>query len=218
MISKSLTLAWLSVLLVAGLGIWGWSLDPDRAARWAFVIFALPALWGFIELAMFSRTDLAQREAGAILNWHRSVIAGVGLWIAVGEGLQMAVAAELLPADWGPIGLRIKGILFGVGMVLWGNYLPKGLSPWNVADEPFDWQRVHRFVGWVASLGGIALVIVQLTLPLQEARLAMFGIVATVCVLMGGRKLMSVAAYSRRQPPATPPQAEHKDDVLSMPL
>ena len=218
MISKPLTLASLSVLLVAGLGIWGWSLHPERAARWAFVMFALPALWGFIELAMRSRADLAQREAAAILNWHRSVIAGAALWVAVGEAFQIAVSAELLHADWAPIGSRIKGILFGIGMVLWGNYLPKGLSPWSVADEPFDWQRVHRFVGWVASLGGVALVTVQLALPLEQARLAMFGIIATVCVLMGGRKLMSVVAYSRRQPPPTPPQTDQKNDVRSVPL
>ena len=39
-------------------------------------------------------------------------------------------------------------------MAVWGNYLPL-MSPWQPGEEPFDWQRVHRFVGWVFTIGGI---------------------------------------------------------------
>ena len=197
MISKRipLTLAMLFVLVVAGLGVWGWILDPEHAARWARVGFGLPVLWAFIELAQFRGES--RRKAGAIMNWHRCVVAWVGLVIAVKWGVQLAVSADLLDADWGPIAPRISGVIFGIGVVLWGNYLPKLLSPWSLGEEPFDWQRVHRFVGWVASLGGFALVMVWLALPLEGARSAALGIVVTVGVLVVGRKLMSWAAYSR---------------------
>ncbi len=195
----SLTLALLSVLVVAGLGVWGWSLDPEHAARWAGFALFLPALWGFIELAQFRGKDRVVAEA--IMNWHRRVIAWVGLLIAVGVSFQLAISADLLDADWGPIARRITGVIFGTGMVLWGNYLPKGLSPWSVEEEPFNWQRVHRFAGWVASLGGIALVMVWLVFPLERARLATVGIVGTCVVLVLGRKLLSLAARSRRRPP-----------------
>lgn len=116
---------------------------------------------------------------------------------------QLAISADLLDAGWEPISQRIKGVIFGTGMVIWGNYLPKGLSPWRVEDEPFNWQRVHRFTGWVASLGGIAVVIVWLVFPLENARLASVGLVGTCVALVLGRKLLSLAAYSRR-PPVVP--------------
>ena len=203
MISKRvpLILAMLSVLLLAGLGIWGWSLDPEHAARWAGIALFLPAFWGFVELAQFRGGDPA--VAGAIMNWHRRVIAWVGLLVAVGVSFQLAISAGLLDAGWEPISRRIKGVIFGTGMVIWGNYLPKGLSPWRVEDEPFNWQRVHRFTGWVASLGGIAVVIVWLVFPLENARLASVGLVGTCVALVLGRKLLSLAAYSRR-PPVVP--------------
>ncbi len=137
------------------------------------------------------------------MNWHRRVIAWVGLLVGVGVSFQLAISADLLDAGWEPISWRIKGVIFGTGMVIWGNYLPKGLSPWRVEDEPFNWQRVHRFTGWVASLGGIAVVIVWLVFPLANARLASVGLVGTCVVLVLGRKLLSLAAYSRR-PPVVP--------------
>ncbi len=190
-----LTLATLSVLVVAGLGVLGWSLDPEHSARWAGMALLLPGLWGFIELAQFRGEDRA--AADAIMNWHRRVIAWVGMLIAVGVSFQLAISVDLLDADWGPIARRIKGVIFGIGMVIWGNYLPKGLSPWRLEDEPFNWQRVHRFAGWVATLGGIALVMVWLVFPLERARLASVGLVGTCVVLVLWRKLLSLAARSR---------------------
>ena len=198
MVLKPLVLAWLSVLVVAGLGIWGWFLYPEYTSRWAFAVFVLPALLAFIELTFSWRTDL--RDVSAIIDWHRYTIAWVGMVMALKAGFQLAISADLLDASWVPIGQRIRAIIFGVGMVIWGNYLPKNLSPWSLEDEPFDWQRVHRFVGWVASLGGIAFVMVWLVLPPESARLASIGIVGTACVLAAGRKLISVVAYSRQQP------------------
>ena len=196
--SKPLTLAWLSVLLVISLGSLGWSLFPEDSSRWAFVVFFLPALWAFVE-AMQSGDSGRDKEA--IMNWHRSVFAWVGLVIAVGVGFELVIAADLLGAEWEPTSRRIRGLMFGIGLAIWGNYLPKVLSPWAVETEPFDWQRVHRFAGWVASLCGVAVVLSWMVLPLQMARLASVGISVTFGVLTVGRKFMSVAAYSRRQSP-----------------
>ena len=127
-------------------------------------MFFLPALWGFIEIRMAS-ADFSRRSVREILRWHRSVFAWVGLIIAVGVGSQVAISAGVLDAEWGPAARRLDGVLFGAGMAIWGNYLPKTLSPWNVEEAPFDWQRVHRFGGWTFSIGGVALVLVWLTLP-----------------------------------------------------
>ena len=115
-------------------------------------------------------------------------------------GFRLAVTSGLLEADWGPSGRRITWIVFAIGMVLWGNYLPKIRSPWRVRDEPFDWQRVHRFVGWAASLGGIALVAVWFVLPPEEARSATSAILRSFAVLAIGRKFISVGARSLATP------------------
>jgi len=76
------------------------------------------------------------------------------------------------------------------------------LSPWGLADQPFDWQRVHRFVGWTVSLGGFAVILVWLVLPLEEARAAVPIIVILALGLSFGRKLVSLASPPRR--PTTP--------------
>ena len=196
-----LALAGLSVVVVASLGIWGWSVDPGHASRWAFIIFFLPAFWGFVELAQGG----AKRER--IMKWHRYVVAGAGLMLAVRLGPQLAIATDLLDASWAPIARRTWGVGFGCLLAIWGNHLPKILSPWSAEEEWFDWQRVHRFAGWLASLSGIALVVVWLALPIAGAKLATVGITVTLTVLCAGRKFLSVAAYSRRRPPTTPLQA-----------
>ncbi len=201
-VSKPLALAGLSVLIVAGLGIWGWTVDPEHPSRWAFIVFSLPAFWGFVELCQGG----TRRDRG-IMQWHRLVVAGVGLMMAVKVGFQLAIATGLLDADWAPIVRRTSGVMLGSFLAIWGNYLPKSPSPWSAEEEWFDWQRVHRFAGWVASLSGIALVVVWLMLPVPTAKIATLGITATFAVLGVGRKFISVAAYSRRQPPTRPIQA-----------
>ena len=199
MISKPLALAGLSVLIVTSLGIWGWSVDPEHPSRWAFIVFFLPAFWGFVELCQGG-----MRRNRGIMKWHRLVVAGVGLMMAVKVGFQLAIATDILDGGWAPIVRRSSGVLMGSLLAIWGNYLPKAPSPWSEEEEWFDWQRVHRFAGWVASLSGIALVVVWLVLPVATAKIVTIGITATFVVLGVGRKFISVAAYSRRQPPTSP--------------
>ena len=91
--------------------------------------------------------------------------------------------------------------------MIWGNYLPKFLSPWNLDDEPFDWQRVHRYAGWIAALSGGALMVVWLAFPLELARTTSTVLIIAFVVLGVGRKLISVAAYSRRPPRPRPSRA-----------
>ena len=73
MVSKPLALAGLSVVIVTGLGIWGWSVDPEHASRWGFNIFFLLAFWGFVEIFQGGK----MRDRG-VMNWHRGVVAAVG--------------------------------------------------------------------------------------------------------------------------------------------
>ena len=81
-------------------------------------------------------------------------------------------------------------------MAVWGNYLPKLMSPWQPDEEPFDWQRVHRFVGWACTIGGIGTMLTWVTLPIDRADAWEPAIVGGVVVLSLGRKLYSLATHS----------------------
>ena len=191
--STAATLALVSVLVVAALGVLTWFLEPENGAHWAFRIFMLPALWGFLELAQHRGED--RGAAGeAIMKWHRLFVAGVGLIAATDLGLHLAISTDLLGGDWAPVGQSAQGVLFGVGLTIWGNLLPTLASPWSLEEQPFAWQQVHRFVGWVATLSGIALFLVWLVLPVGEARAASAVILGACFVLALGRKLVSVVA------------------------
>ena len=213
--SKPLAIAWLSVAVVAGLGAWGWVLDPSHSPRWVLVVLCVPALWGFVELV---QAGDSRQDKEAIMDWHRRVFAFTSLMIAIGLSFKLAISTGLLDAAWEPVGRRARGVMLGIGLAVWGNYLPKLLSPWSLENEPFDWQQVHRFGGRVALIGGVAVMMAWLALPMEAARIATFGITAAFVVLVGGRKFLSLATRSRRRPPTTPPQARQKDDAPSLPL
>ena len=107
-------------------------------------------------------------------------------------GGQLSVSAGLLDPAWDAPLTRVKGLLFGAGLAVWGNLLPTLLSPWSPRDEPFDWQRVHRFGGRVALLAGVLMVLVWLVFPLESARTLALWIAVSGTALMIGRKLVSV--------------------------
>ena len=195
MIPKSLRVAAISVLVLLAASLWGWSVMPDQLGRWVVKALVVPVLWGILELAHSSRRG---REWLAIINWHRLCIAWVSLMIALTIGLQLLVVTDVVDVAWAPSIRRMRGVVFGVGMVIWGNYLPKLLSPWAPADQPFDWQRVHRFVGWTVSIGGFAVILGWLVLPLEEARAAALIIVILALGVALGRKLLSLASPPQR--------------------
>jgi hypothetical protein len=192
-------LATVSVLVVGGLSLWGWLLEPEKSAQWVRRAFMLPALWGFLEVAQHRGEDHGAAGA-AIMRWHRLMIAGIGLLTTMDSGFEVAISTGLLDSDWARTGQSLQGVLFGAGLAVWGNFLPTIPSPWSLETQPFAWQRVHRFVGWVATLTGIALVVAWLFFPVPEARFASARIIPAFVVLTVGRKLISVLAT-----PVAPP-------------
>ena len=183
-----------AVLLIAALSLWGWWLVPARWPKWMAVAAFLPALWGYVEL-MQSGTLPAERER--IMRWHRTVFAVAGLILALKLAPALAIASGLLDATWEPLTLRIRWIAVGAAWAIWGNYLPKLLSPWPTEGEPFGWQRVHRFVGWVFSLVGVGIIVAWVTLPVERANRAAEGLMLAAVLLAMARKLHSMATHHR---------------------
>lgn len=60
----------------------------------------------------------------------------------------------------------IANLIVGIIFIVIGNYLPKcrqsytvGIKlPWTLSDEE-NWNRTHRFAGWIWMLGGLAMVL-----------------------------------------------------------
>jgi hypothetical protein len=181
-----------AVMLVAALSLWGWWLVPAHWPRWVAVATFLPALWGYVEL-MQSGTLPAEREQ--IMRWHRTVFAVAGLILALKLAPALAIASGQLDASWEPLTLRIRWIAAGAAWAIWGNYLPKLLSPWPTEGEPFAWQRVHRFVGWVFSMVGVGIIVAWLTLPIELADRVGEGLILAAVLLAIARKLYSVATH-----------------------
>jgi hypothetical protein len=186
-----LVLACTGIALVAGIATLGWALEPERAHGWALIAGMPAVLWAFVELAQYRGDDRV--KGAALMNWHRRTIAGICLFLAIRAVSGIAYRAGVMDLDARIVAWRLSGVLFGVLCVVWGNYLPKLVSPWRSGEEPFDWQGVHQFAGRVAMLAGAAVIACWMALPVHTAGRASRLILLPLAVLLVGRKLISLA-------------------------
>lgn len=187
------TFAFVSVSATAVCGLVGWTMIPEEGMRWLLVIVSLPALWSFLEAA--SRPSAGTEAGDAIRRLHRIVVGVGGLFVLLQIVPQLAAHAELITAETLNAGRRARGLLVGIALVVWGNHLPKVISPWALGDEPFNWQWVHRIVGWLAVGSGLGLVVVWLALPGAQARSVAQWIVISLFVIAITVKFSSVFRY-----------------------
>ncbi len=186
----SRTVAAVSVAAAAAVAVWGFRVDPDPALRWVVLGGLLPALWAFVETAQVRGSDA---EVGAaIIAIHRYSIAFAGVMLTSDLGLRLMVHEGLADASWLVTGVRLRGLMLGGGMVVFGNLLPTLRSPWPLEQQPFAWQQVHRFVGWILVLGGLAVIAAWAFLAPETARRSSLQVFVIVVPLALGRKLASV--------------------------
>jgi hypothetical protein len=157
-------------------------------------------MWGYVELMQVRGDD--PRIGRAIMTLHRSVIAWAGVILLLRVAPRVAVASELLEPSAAPTGVRLSWLAVGVGLMLFGNYLPKFPSPWMLGTEPFDWQRVHRFCGWVFLSAGAAITAAWLLLPFSSAGEVGEAVLVGTAVLAVGRKFFSLATRGRGSLPS----------------
>lgn len=190
-------LAAAGVITTTAVGVAGWISVPEKATSWVFVIAFPPLLWAFLESAANERTEAAR----AIMRVHRLVIAALASMIALDVGADLAINQGPMDADNELVARRFGGLLKGALFALWGNHIPKLMSPWPLEREPFDWQGVHRFVGRVAVVAGLGLVLVWSTLPADDAAHAATAIGVTAVGLALCYKAVSVVRYAGRERP-----------------
>lgn len=184
-----------AMTLMMALAAWSWALGIDHASLRLLTGAVMLALWGFVEWRVPGQYAVRGSGAG-VMRWHRAVFATIALFIAMRHGVRLAFVLQYLDPEWVPVARRSLHIVAGGLMVIWGNYLPKLMSPWQPEEEPFDWQRVHRFVGWVCTIGGIGTMLTWVTLPIDRADAWEPAIIGCVVVLSLGRKLYSLATHS----------------------
>ena len=179
--------------LVTGSSAVGFALVPEKRIAWLVqaATFALVVL--VMELA--KRPMLNQCAVEAQRSFMRVFFAAIAVALAVGNGTKLAIIAGALDPSWLATGQRAFGVILGTTLALLGNYLPKLVSPWSLRDEPFDWQGVHRFGGWLCLTVGVAVVVCWLALPVGAARSATSSLILTMAVLLLGRKLYSLATW-----------------------
>jgi hypothetical protein len=194
-------LAAVAVALNALLGIAAWVLVPTNWMAALFVISFPPLLWAFLESAANGPSEAARD----IVRMHRLLTAVIALTLAADVGTDLAIHTGLLAAGAELVEERFSWLMKGALFALWGNRLPKLMSPWPLEREPFDWQAVHRFVGRVAVVAGLGLLVAWSMLPVDAAERAAEIIVASACVLGVGYKLLSVLRYAGRERSALQP-------------
>jgi hypothetical protein len=183
-----------AVLATAAAAIWGFRVDPTPALRWFLVGTFLPALWAYVEFAQVRGTD---PDGGAdIMTLHRYTIAFAGFMLSSQIALRLMVHEGLMDPELLPTGQRLQWLAKGTGMVVFGNLLPTLKSPWPYRQQPFAWQQVHRFVGWLFVLGGFGVIASWTFLATESARPASLLICTIVFTLALVRKFASVATHA----------------------
>jgi hypothetical protein len=182
-----------SVSATAAVAVWGSRVDPDPALRWFLLGGLLPVLWAYVELAQVRGNDAD--VGAAIMAVHRYNIAFAGLVLASQVGLRLMVHEGLVDPSWLSTAQRLRWVMVGGAMVVFGNLLPTLRSPWPFQQQPFAWQQVHRFVGWAFVLGGLGVIGCWAFLPTDSAIRLSFQICVITFTLALGRKLASLATH-----------------------
>lgn len=190
---------WAAGVGVAATGLaacWAFVVRPSAWPRWLLTATILPAFWAYVEAAQVRGRD--ESVSRAIMTVIRYSLAWGALMLSLRLVLRLAFYSGLLGPAWEPIGQRVLGLILGTGMILFGNTLPTLRSPWPYTHQPFAWQQVHRFVGWVFVLGGLAVAGAWLTLGPSAAHVSTMVMAATV-VLSLGRKFASLLSSRHGQ-------------------
>lgn len=157
--------------------------DEPRAKSAAFGLVAVTAAV-YILLSLFPRFDRRGALAARPEVYRLFVRALVLLLVVVQFG---SLAFNLgYPAGI----IRLVGVALGLLLLIYGNHLPQvkanvflGIrTPWTLKDET-TWRVTHRMAGYVFMLGGLAMVVLALTLGQRGVLATIIGVPVAAGVL-----------------------------------
>ncbi|NHK28390.1 hypothetical protein FF098_010780 [Parvularcula flava] len=111
-----------------------------------------------------------------------------GLIIGISAGL---AGLEALGIVGGAVAERAMGAVLGVVLILYGNIIPKLITPLAGLCDAGRKQALQRFAGWTFVLGGIGYALAWLVVPIDYAAYAAvacgvvaIGIVIARCLML----------------------------------
>lgn len=180
----------LDTLLVAA----NWYLRPQSAGAWFVALLLVMGMT--LALVLVSREPKAEAERRAARGTVRSGIATAGVILAISLGAKLAGA--LGAAQYGDMALRATMAIVGAFLAVTGNAIPKTLTPLATLHcDPAKVQAVQRRAGWIWTLAGLAVAMVWLTLPVNQALAMTFLFLPSAIVVTVGQ-----AAWLRRAKPS----------------
>lgn len=188
-----------STRLMAGLAIGAaillamvsWALKPNPSME-AFTVIGLPLMWWWLERGP---APVDPERAAARLRLAHMGLTAFATMTMLDTGPELAIYTGLVGQEWLPTVQRSFGIVWGLMLLVMGNYVPK---VWRVAcrTEPGDGQRSARFTGWAMVLTGLAAISIWVLLPEPMARFAMLGLTVVMVAAFVGRRLFAAPSES----------------------
>ncbi len=142
---------------------WNANGEVDNTASKAFAVFAMPAILCGLNLVVHVVLGSDPKRRGA-----SKVLRGVGFWaIPVLSLLSCSICYLAALGVEVPVSVLLP-VLLGLMIIVIGNYLPKcrqnytvGIKlPWTLHSEE-NWNRTHRFAGYVWMIGGAIMMLVS---------------------------------------------------------
>ena len=172
---KSLIISSLIILIPMVIGFVLWEQLPDQMAThfngngeadgWAskvFTVIALPLILVALQWFCIAFIGVDPKKK----NISDKMIT-LTIWVVPMVSLFGFATTYLYALDKAIDSTKIAMILVGIMFVFMGNYLPKTRQsytmgyklPWTLESEE-NWNRTHRFAGWVALIGGVVMIVV----------------------------------------------------------
>lgn len=188
MAAKSISDYLSMALLVFGAALagWNWYLRPESALAWGSTLFLFACMGVALFLARRRHEDeSAPNRAGDSI---RGGVVFAGLIMVSSLGLKLATALGALQDP--DLARRAPLVLMGAFFVFSGNAMPKMLTPLSrLRCDPARVQAFQRFTGWTWVLAGLALAVVWVVLPIDQARIATFVLMPSVILIVVSQML-----------------------------
>jgi hypothetical protein len=201
----SFRLALFATISVIILGATMWRLDPADAIIWAIAMGLMPVFWIVLEFRMRDRPgkECSPEPRDRI----RYAITGASLLMAMPLAFQLATELGAL-GDGQSLDERAFGVVLGLILAAYGNFMPKQLSP--MGDETSHAsarkQSTLRFAGWVFVIVGLVHALVWIALPIKWANTA-----AMIDVAFGLAMVLIAALISARGRNDPPSGSTHEN-------
>jgi hypothetical protein len=160
----SLTTPIFMTLIVLALGAGNWYFKPEALIFWLIAMSFLPIM--LVTTEFLHRKECPGR-AGELTTTRYSIV-GAGMLICIALGVPLLEHTGMSDNLSPYITERMTGVIMGIFMMLYGNFMPKRPVPLDTTSiAPKDAQNMNHFTGIVFMLTGLATIVVWFIAPIE---------------------------------------------------